>query len=126
MFSFIFVAFVTLFYLLFISDLSSCSSIWRTAQLLFEMVLMKFETDELVKAQPTLAPLVLALFILLVVFVSMSMFISIISENFRFVRDHQEQHSDPDEKIFSFIIQKFQYWMGRYHLTRYRYEASLV
>ena len=125
MFSLIFFAFVTLFYLLFISNLSSCSTIWRTAQLLFEMVLMKFDTDKLIEAQPILAPVVLTLFILLVVFVSMSMFVSIISDNFRFVRDHRQQRPDQDEQIFSFIIQKFQRWIGRYYLTRHRCGASL-
>ena len=115
MFIFIFLAFLTLFYLLFLADLSSCSTMWRTAQLVLEMVLMKFEMPQLIDAHPVLAPLASTLFVLFVVFVSMSIFVSIISENFRFVRDHQQEHSDEDEQIFSFILQTFRQWIGKHY-----------
>jgi hypothetical protein len=45
--SFIFLSFLCLFYLLFISKLFSCSTLLRTTQMLFEMILFKFDSSQL-------------------------------------------------------------------------------
>ena len=55
---------------------------------------------------PVHTPVPLTLFILFLVFVSIGIFVSIISENFRFVCDHQCQPANEVEQIFSFVIQK--------------------
>ncbi|CAF1323346.1 unnamed protein product [Adineta steineri] len=41
--SIVFISFLSLFYLLFISELDSCSSLFKTAQILFEIILMQYD-----------------------------------------------------------------------------------
>jgi len=90
MFSIVFMAFLTLFYLLFVSKLSNCASLLHTAEMLFEMTLMNFNAYELSGASAFLGPFCFSLFILLVVFVCMSMFSTIIYDSFRIVRDNSK------------------------------------
>ncbi len=109
MFSLVFFAFLCLFYFLFISKLGSCSSIVNTAQMLFEMSLLKFDATELIDAAAFLGPFTFTLFILLVVFVCLSMFLSIINDSFRRAR---EEKKNDDPEIFSLMFRRFQRWTG--------------
>ncbi|CAF4053998.1 unnamed protein product, partial [Rotaria sordida] len=108
MFSIVFMSFLWLFYLLFVSSISSCSSILGTAQMLFEMTLMKFDTYSLIEANAFLGPFCFVLFILLIVFICLNMFISIINDNFRRAREN----SCVDKEILSFMLTKFLRWTG--------------
>ncbi|CAF3897839.1 unnamed protein product [Rotaria sordida] len=108
MFSTILMSFLCLFYLLFVSKISSCSSLLNTAQMLFEMTLLKFNAKELTGAAAFLGPFSFSLFIILVVFICMSMFLSIINDNFRLARENQNN----DDEMFSFIVRKFLHWIG--------------
>ena len=110
MFSLVFVSFLCLFYFLFISKLFSCASLFRTAQMLFEMTLMKFDAHQLSEAAPFLGPFAFSLFILLVVFVCLSTFLTIISESFRRARGNLNANN---EDMFSFMMKTFQRWTGR-------------
>ena len=109
MFSLVFFAFLCLFYFLFISKLWSCSSLVNTAQMLFEMTLLKFDATELTDAAAFLGPFTFTLFILLVVFVCLSMFLSIINDSFRRAR---EEKKNDDPEIFSLMFRRFQRWSG--------------
>ncbi|UJR18699.1 hypothetical protein I4U23_005606 [Adineta vaga] len=109
MFAFVFISFLCLFYLLFISKLPECSSLLGTAQMLFEMTLMKFDAHQLSGAEAFLGPFCFSLFIVFVVFVCMSMFISIISDNFRQAR---ENANDKNDQMFSFMFETFLRWTG--------------
>ena len=112
MFSIVFTAFLTLFYLLFVSQMWSCSSVLQTAGMLFEMILMKFDGHELSEAGSFLGPFSFTLFIVIVVFVCMSMFLTIINDSFRFVRDNAKVQSKDDRHIIRFMFYKFQRWIG--------------
>ena len=109
MFSIVFVAFLCLFYLLFVSKISTCASLLHTAQMLFEMTLLKFDASELTGAASFLGPLCFSLFIFLVVFICLSMFISIINDSFRRARENM---NNDNQEIFSFMLNKFQRWTG--------------
>ncbi|CAF4191402.1 unnamed protein product, partial [Adineta steineri] len=109
MFSIIFIAFLSLFYLLFSGKISSCSSLLDTARMLFEITLMKFDAHELIEASAFLGPFCFSLFIILVIFICMSMFVSIINDSFRLARENVDPHN---QQIFSFILKKFQRWTG--------------
>ena len=110
MFSIVFFAFLCLFYFLFNSHLESCSSLLHTAQMLFEMTLMKFDAHELIDAAAFLGPFSFSLFIVLVVFICMSMFLSIINEGFRQAREDINRRND--DEILSFMLDKFLRWTG--------------
>ncbi|CAF5017173.1 unnamed protein product [Rotaria sp. Silwood1] len=111
MFSIVFMAFLTLVYLLFTSKLSNCSSLLQTAEMLFEMTLTKFDAHELHEAAAFLGPFCFSLFIFIVVFVCMSMLLTIINDSFRFVRENAKVKSNEDQHILSFMFSKFQQWI---------------
>jgi hypothetical protein len=113
MFSFVFMAFLTLFYLLFGDKLRDCSTLLNTAQMLFQMMLMKFSVHQLQDAAPFLGPFCFTLFISLVVFVCMRMFISIIIRSFRIVRDTMKVKQNEDQQVLVYMLRKFKRWTGR-------------
>ena len=110
MFSIVSIAFICLFYLLFQSKLWSAASFFQTAEMLFEMTLMKFDAHELTDAAAFLGPFCFSLFILLVVFVCLSMFITIINESFRQAR---ETIMNNDQEIYSYMLDRFLRWTGK-------------
>ena len=77
--------------------------------MLFEVTVMKFDTNELLNAHAILGPISFALFIVIVVFVCLSMFLSIIMDNFRRVRD---ENQNQNEEILSYILRRFLGWAG--------------
>ena len=109
-FTLIFMSFVCLFHLLFASKMVECASVLSTVQMLFEMTLMKFDAHELSGAAAFLGPFCFSLFILLVVFVCMSMFLSIIGDHFRCAREKVEEDK---REIFAFMWDRFQRWTGK-------------
>ena len=111
MFSIVFMSFISLFYLVFVSKMQSCSNLLSTAQMLFEVTLMKIETGELLNADPVLGPVCLAIFIVITVFICLSMFVTIVNDNFGRAR---EQHVK-GEDMFSYIWMKFLRWTGMKH-----------
>jgi uncharacterized membrane protein len=115
MFAFIFVAFLCLFYFLFQAKLVTCSSLLRTAATLFEMTLLKFDAQQLTGAAAFLGPFCFTLFVLVVVFVCLSMFLSIITESFRHARQHMKRD---DDAVFVLMWRTFKRCLGneRYHL----------
>ena len=111
MFSVVFMAFLCLFYFLFNARLQSCSSLFETTRMLFEMSLMKFDAHQLIDADAFLGPLTFSLYILIVVFICMSMFLSIINDSFRQARDKINQQRS--EGLIAFTIHKFLRWIGK-------------
>jgi hypothetical protein len=106
MFLLILISFICLFYLLFLSNISSCSTLLKTTQMLFQIILLKFNTKEFIRSQPFLAPFCLSLFISFVIFVYMNVFLSIINRSFRRARQDQNNH----QHMFSFMLNKFLRW----------------
>ena len=113
MFSVVFMAFLTLFYFLFIDRMSSCATLLRTAQMLFEMMLMKFDAHELHDAAAFLGPFCFSLFVLIVVFVCLSMFVSIVNDSFRHVREKAKTTPNEDQQVLSFMVQQLKRWLGK-------------
>ncbi|CAF1228432.1 unnamed protein product [Adineta steineri] len=99
-------SFLSLFYLLFTSAIQSCSSLLSTAQVLFEITLMSFNASDFTGADPVLSPFSFSLFIIIVVFVCLSMFLSIINDRFH----HVEQNPIENQQILSYILTKFLNW----------------
>ncbi|CAF4240688.1 unnamed protein product, partial [Adineta steineri] len=111
MFSIVFMSFVSLFYLLFTSSIESCSSLLSTSQMLFEITLMKFDASDFTGADPFLGPFCFSLFVIIVVFICLSMFMSILNDGFH----HVEENPTEDPHIFSYMLKKFLNWT---HLRR--------
>jgi polycystin 2 len=111
-FAVLFMAFLVLFYLLFMSTLWTCANLLHTAQMLFEMILMKFDTSELISADAVLGPICFTLFIFFVVFVGMTMFISIINDGFHRARHKLANDRHIDYDMFAHLWRRFQLWTG--------------
>lgn len=111
-FAIITTAFIALFYLVFTSKISTCSSVLRTAQMIFEMILMKFDASEIRAADDVLGPICFTLFIFLIVFIGMTMFISIISDGFRSIRERNRADFKTDFEIFEFMWDRFLRQLG--------------
>ncbi len=111
MFSIVFLSFLSLFYLLFISELLTCSTLLQTSQMLLQMASMKYNVHQLTNASPFLGPFCFSLFIIVVVFICLKMFVSIIMDSFRFVRDYGQHHRNEDQEIFTFICSRFRRWI---------------
>ena len=109
MFSIVFVAFICLFYFLFVSEAWSCSSFYQTAQLLFQLTLFMFSASQLNGSTSIIGALCLSLFTFLVVFVCLSMFLSIINKSFR----HARKAIPDDQQMLAFMADKFLCWIGK-------------
>jgi hypothetical protein len=70
---------------------------------------LRYNTSRLTDAAAFLGPFCFSLFIVLVVFICLNMFISIINDSFRRVK----QHRHDNEEIISFMLTKFQRWIGK-------------
>jgi hypothetical protein len=112
MFFIVFMAYVALFYLLFASKIWGCSTLLNTYQMLFEMMVLKFNVTELLEADAFLGPFCFILFIFFVVFICMNMFISIIRNSFCTLRKNLAKTVNEDHDIFAFIFRKFKRWTG--------------
>jgi len=105
-FSLIYLSFICLFYLLFVSKIFSCSTLLHTMQMLFKIILMKFDTIELFEADAVLGPIVLTLFIFTVVFMCLNMFVAIINDSFRQAKDEKLD----DDHMISYMFDRFLCW----------------
>ncbi|CAF3507643.1 unnamed protein product [Rotaria sordida] len=111
MFSIIYLGYLALFFLLFHSKIWACSTPLSTAQMLFEMMLLKFDVSDLYAANIFLGPFCFTLFVIFVVFICMNMFISIISDSFRIVR-HNMSLQNSEHEIIEFMTNQFKKWTG--------------
>jgi hypothetical protein len=112
MFFVVFIAFLGLFHLLFASKIWACSSFVGTAQMLFEMVLMKFNANEIRQADAFLGPLCFSLFMFFVVFIGVTIFTSVISDSFRIIRKNNKVAYNANHDMLSFMWKKFGRWTG--------------
>ena len=92
-------------------------------EMLFEMTLMKFDAYELVDASSFFGPFCFSLFIFIIVFVCLSMFITIINDSFRLARDNLQQKQTEDEQIFEYMMKKIRRCLGR--CSKRRREGSV-
>ncbi|UJR10866.1 hypothetical protein I4U23_015053 [Adineta vaga] len=108
----IYVAFISLFYLLFHSKISSCSDVFHTSEMLFEILLLKFDSQDLYQAESILGPLIFSLFIYFAVFICCTMMISIINSGFRHIRSIDRAKSNDNEDILLFLFKQIKHSLG--------------
>jgi polycystin 1L2 len=124
MFMIIFMAFLSLFYQLFISKVLSCSTLLRTTVMLFQMIILKFDVNNLYKANAILGPICSCLFIFFAVFICMNMFTSIIINSFRTVKKNIKLTGNEDHQIFIYMIRKFLREIGIIKLNKLEYQEE--
>ncbi|CAF4095403.1 unnamed protein product [Adineta steineri] len=82
--------------------------------MLFEITLMSFDATDFTGADPFLGPFCFSLFIIIVVFICLSMFMSILNDGFH----HVELNSIEDQQILSYMLKKFLNWTRKNYLIR--------
>ena len=111
--SFVFIAFTSLFYLLFHPHLEQYSTWLRTSQTCFEMIALHFSSvNDMIIVNPLVAGLCLFLFIFLGVFLLSNMFVSIIVDNFNEVRRDQMKRGNEVE-LLQFVMNKMKQFLGK-------------
>jgi hypothetical protein len=111
------ISFICLFYLLFVAKISSCSDVFRTSQMLFQMLLFNFNSEDLYEADEFLGPFIFTLFIYFVVFIGCTMFISIINHGFRHIRHESKLTTKQDQNILLFLFRKIKRALGMYEFV---------
>jgi polycystin 1L2 len=112
------ISFICLFYLLFVSKISSCSDVFHTIEMLFQMLLFRFNSKDLYEADEFLGPFIFALFIYFVVFIGCTMFISIINHGFRRIRRESKLITQQDQNVLLFLFRKIKRALGMYEFVQ--------
>ncbi|CAF0801549.1 unnamed protein product [Adineta steineri] len=73
---------------------------------------MNFDATDFTGADPFLGPFCFSIFIIIVVFVCLSMFISILNDGFH----HVEETPIEDQQILSYMLKKFLNWTRKNYL----------
>jgi polycystin 1L2 len=111
-FSIIYISFISLFYLLFNAKIPSCSDIYHTSEMLLEMLLLGFDSQDLYEADTVLGPLAFALFIFIVVFICCTMVISIINNGFRDIGRNNKSVTNQDQNVLLFVFLQIKRALG--------------
>ena len=80
------IAFVQLMYLTYSSHIRGYATLIKSMDTAFQVMLGKFDTSELMIANPILAPIILACYYMAVVYFSLNIFVTIIISSFEIVR----------------------------------------
>ncbi|CAF0867741.1 unnamed protein product [Adineta steineri] len=73
---------------------------------------MKFDASDFTGADPFLGPFCFSLFVIIVVFICLSMFLSILNDGFH----HVEENPIEDPHILSYMLKKFLNWTRKKYL----------
>jgi polycystin 1L2 len=108
MFILIWIAFVQLFHLFFQRTIFGFSTVLRSMVTGFQIMLGKFQLDSLVEADSTFGPIFYCFYNICIVFILLTMFISIINESFKIVRK-STKNKEYDYNLVNFIRNKFKF-----------------
>ena len=111
MFAILFFAFVQCFYLIYMATLETFSNVIFTAEECLQMMVGKFNFGEIVQASPILGTFMFFIYMVVVFFILLTMFVTIINEAFAAVRDDIHKQSNEHEMV-EFVIGRFKQWTG--------------
>ncbi|XP_032242532.2 polycystin-1 isoform X2 [Nematostella vectensis] len=110
-FGLVFMAFVHFCYLIFSTELYIFHTVLSTVETLISVMLGKFSYERLLQTNRLLAPFMFFFYSIVVVFILINMFISIIIENFQRVKSQNDLQSNEYE-IVDFMTEQFRDWLG--------------
>ena len=111
MFSILFFAYVQLFYLLFLRYLIGYKTVVASAETNMNIMLGKFNFQDMLNASPVLAPVFFFLYVVTMVMIVINMFISILCEWFTIVKNDMDKQTN-DFEMVDFIFGRFKTWAG--------------
>ncbi|XP_071965638.1 polycystin-1-like protein 2 [Antedon mediterranea] len=111
MFVIIFASYASVGYMIFFTGVQTYRSIIGTVESLFSTLLGKFDFEAMTQTNRVLGPIFFFSFILMIVFILMNMFLTIINEAFARTRAETSRRQNSLE-IVEFMIQRFKVWTG--------------
>ena len=106
-FMIIWMAFVQIMYLIFNENSPQFSTVVKTMETCFQMVLGKFEVDVMIKSNALFGTALFVLYNLVVVCVLMSMFLTIIADNYsEIAKDENLSLEEEDPDLFEYLKEK--------------------
>ena len=111
MFGIMFFAFAQYFYMIYNIELLSFSTIIRSAETCMQMMLGRFNFYAMKVSQPVLGPMFFFIYTVVVAYILINMFLSILNESFAQVRADLAKQSNEYEMV-EFILRRFQVWTG--------------
>jgi hypothetical protein len=100
MFGIIYFAFVQLFYFFYHKILYQFSTIMRSMVNCFEIMLGKFQVQPLLQADSLFGPIIYCTYNVCIIFVLLTMFVSIINDSFKIVREDSKKQ---DYEMFEYM-----------------------
>ena len=106
MFAIMFSGFVMFFYLIYNTYLTVFLTFLNSMMTCFQMLIGKFNYPQMQKSNPIIGPLIFFIYNCVILFLMISMFQTILTKAFQFVRKHIDEVSD-DKTMMQFIINRF-------------------
>lgn len=110
-FTIVFLAFIQLFYLIYISSIPTFQTFISSIESGILMMMGKFDIYSMLMAEPILTQISIFFFVITITFIIVNMFLSILNETFGSVRSDISKQSN-DYEIVDFIIGRFRLWTG--------------
>ena len=104
MFLTIWIGFVQLFHFIFLKTMLEFSTPVESMKTCFEIMLGNFEVDPLVQTDPVLGRIIYMFYNVFIVFIMLTVFISIINDSFKTVRNRSKKR---DYKMSQYLFDKF-------------------
>ena len=128
----IWLAFVQLMFFIYGTDLVGYSSFMKSMATAFQMMLGKFDSSQIMRINPLLAPLVFAMYNIVIICFTLNIFVSIITDAFDAVR-FNEKENENDYHFFDHALNKFKALFNKnksnrdsFSIQKYRSHISIL
>lgn len=111
LFSIVYLSMVQIFYLYFFEKIGSFSTIVKSMETCFQIMLGKFQVEPLMRAHKILGPILFIFFNFTIVLIYMNLLISIVNETFMMVKRDAEYHFYKND-FLSYLIKKIGFVKG--------------
>ena len=130
----IWIAFVQLMFFIYGTDLEGYSSFLKSMATAFQMMLGKFDASQFTRINPILAPLVFAMYNIVIICFTLNIFVSIITDAFDVVRfDRNENENKNEYRFLDFAFKKLKALFNKnkinanlFSLPKYRSHISIL
>ncbi|XP_071129607.1 polycystin family receptor for egg jelly-like isoform X3 [Mytilus edulis] len=110
-FNIVFLAFIQLFYMIYVANIKSFKTFVTSCESGVVMMMGKFDIYAMSNAQPVLTQVFLFLYVVVITFIVVNMFLSILNQSFSAVRiDANKQNNDYE--IVQFMLGRLKLWTG--------------
>ncbi|KAL3876324.1 hypothetical protein ACJMK2_034186 [Sinanodonta woodiana] len=110
-FNIVFLAFIQLFYLIYVKNVSDFKTFITAIETGIVMMMGKFDMYNMLMVNPVITQVFIFLFVVTITFIVVNMFLSILNEAFTNVRNNANKQNN-DYEIVDFMMNRFKMWTG--------------